>query len=130
MKNIIDKYVRNLDGMITEIRDLKEDLFESEEMVVFYSGVIYKYLNLYGIVIKDEKKGELDAIAYLDLQAKKGITVEFELYSSNFVEHKHDPNKCDLIICWRHDWKECPNNIDVFELEYFWELAKTTNISY
>ena len=124
MKNIIDKYVRDLDGMLVEIRDLKEDLFESEDMVIFYSGVIYKYLNLYGIVIKDEKKGELDAIAYLDPQAKKGITVEFELYSSNFVKHKHDPSKCDLIICWKHDWKECPNNIDVIELEYFWEEAK------
>ena len=130
MKDTIDKYVRDLDGMLTEIRDLKEDLFESEEMVIFYTGVIYKYLDLYGILIKDEKKGELDAIAYLDPAAKNKINIEFELYSSNFVKHKHDPNKCDLIICWKHDWKKCPDNIDMMELEYFWELAKTSNIPY
>lgn len=29
--------------------------------------------------------------------------VEFEFKSSNFWLHKHDPMKCDLIICWIDD---------------------------
>jgi hypothetical protein len=31
------------------------------------------------------------------------LRVEFELYSSNFVEHDHDPEKCDLVVCWKQD---------------------------
>jgi hypothetical protein len=31
------------------------------------------------------------------------LRVEFELYSSNFVEHGHDPQKCDLVVCWKQD---------------------------
>jgi hypothetical protein len=26
----------------------------------------------------------------------------------------HDPSKCDLIVCWRHNWPECP--LEVLEL--------------
>jgi hypothetical protein len=42
------------------------------------------------------------------------IAVEFEYRSSNFRAHGHDPDKCDLIVCWEHDWAECP--IEVLEL--------------
>jgi len=119
-EEVIKKYVKDLDGLLQEIQQY-DDLFESEASVIFYFGRIYKYLNLYGIMIKDEKKGELDAIAYLDPQAKKEINIEFELWSKNFVEHGHDPNKCDLIICGMHNWKECPDDIDVIELDYLWK---------
>ena len=40
--------------------------------------------------------------------------IEFEYRSSSFKQHGHDPNNCDLIVCWEHDWKECP--IEVIEL--------------
>jgi hypothetical protein len=43
------------------------------------------------------------------------ISIEFEFRSSNFVQHRHDPSKCDLIICWEHDWKDCP--LEVIELK-------------
>jgi hypothetical protein len=36
------------------------------------------------------------------------IEVEFEKRSSDFKTSKHDPSKCDLIVCATHDWKECP----------------------
>jgi len=41
---------------------------------------------------------------------------EFEIYSSNFETHEHDPEKCDMIICWRDDWKQKPGNLKVVEL--------------
>jgi hypothetical protein len=41
--------------------------------------------------------------------------MEFELQSRNFLEHQHDPTKCDLIICWEHNWPECP--LEVLELK-------------
>jgi hypothetical protein len=36
---------------------------------------------------------------------------EFEFRSSNFKSHKHDPNQCDIIICWEHDWQDCPKEV-------------------
>jgi hypothetical protein len=31
------------------------------------------------------------------------VRIEFELYASNFRVHGHDPNGCDLIVCWEDD---------------------------
>gem|GEM_PF-6179856 len=43
------------------------------------------------------------------LRHEKGIIrAEVELTSSNFKLHRHDPQGCDLIICWKHDWNDCP----------------------
>ena len=43
------------------------------------------------------------------------LRVEFELYSSNFVKHKHSVEDCDLVVCWEKDW-EPPPQVKVLEL--------------
>ncbi|MBI5403247.1 MAG: hypothetical protein HY959_07580 [Ignavibacteriae bacterium] len=43
------------------------------------------------------------------------VQIEFEYCSSNFLQHGHDEKICDVIVCWVHDWKECP--IEVLELK-------------
>ena len=61
---------------------------------------------------------------YPDIQAKRevapgkwqDVAIEIEYESKNFVLHGHDPKKCDVIVCWRHNWKECPAEIEVIEL--------------
>lgn len=45
----------------------------------------------------------------------KDVWIEFEYKSSAFREHGHDPNQCDIIVCWEDDWKDCP--IRVVELK-------------
>ncbi len=40
--------------------------------------------------------------------------IEFELRSSDYKTHRHPVHGCDLIVCWQHDWKECP--LEVLEL--------------
>jgi hypothetical protein len=45
----------------------------------------------------------------------KECLIEFELRSSDFKAHKHPVNGCDLIVCWEHDWKDCP--LEVLELK-------------
>ncbi|HKW75126.1 MAG TPA: hypothetical protein VJN64_06345 [Terriglobales bacterium] len=42
-------------------------------------------------------------------------SIEFELVSRNFQIHRHDPTKCDLIVCWEHNWPGCP--LEVLELK-------------
>jgi hypothetical protein len=44
------------------------------------------------------------------------LRIEFEYESKNFRLHGHDPKGCDMIVCWRHNWKECPAEIEVVEL--------------
>jgi hypothetical protein len=44
----------------------------------------------------------------------ESVRVEFEYRSGNFLKHKHDPKQCDVIVCWEHDWRDCP--IEVLEL--------------
>jgi Homing endonuclease associated repeat len=44
------------------------------------------------------------------------VAIEFEYESKNFLRHGHDPKKCDVIVCWVHNWKECPEGIEVIEL--------------
>src|ERR1051326_8602790 len=44
------------------------------------------------------------------------VGIEFEYESKNFRLHGHDPKKCDVLVCWRHNWKECPEGVEVIEL--------------
>jgi hypothetical protein len=42
------------------------------------------------------------------------VKIEFEYESRNFQTHMHDPAGCDLIVCWEHNWPDCP--LEVVEL--------------
>jgi hypothetical protein len=64
------------------------------------------------------------ALAVPDCEAKRcvdrrnerwqRVRIEFEFYSSNFRDHGHDPDGCDVIVCWEHDWADCP--LEIVEL--------------
>lgn len=54
--------------------------------------------------------------------------VEVEFCSRNFSKHKHDAKKCDVIVCWVHDWAECPEWIEVVELKKVVEEMGTREI--
>lgn len=43
------------------------------------------------------------------------VRIEFEYKSSNFLDHGHDSSQCDVIVCWHHDWNDCP--LEVVELK-------------
>ena len=43
--------------------------------------------------------------------------VEVEFESRNFARHKHPARMCDVLICWIHNWKDCPKHIQVIELK-------------
>ncbi|HKD80927.1 MAG TPA: hypothetical protein VKH81_14615 [Candidatus Angelobacter sp.] len=43
------------------------------------------------------------------------LLVEFEYESHNFVAHGHPVDGCKMIICWRHNWPECP--LEVLEMK-------------
>jgi hypothetical protein len=45
------------------------------------------------------------------------VRIEFEIESANFPRHGHAPKKCDMIVCWRHNWQKCPDGLEVLELQ-------------
>jgi hypothetical protein len=87
----------------------------SEQGVVYLFGMVSHEL---GFLI------ELVREAYPDCEGKRCVDekrqiwertlIEFEFRSSNFRRHGHDPDECDLIVCWIHDWQDCP--LEVIEL--------------
>ena len=44
------------------------------------------------------------------------VRIEIEFESRSFAAHGHDPKACDVIVCWRHNWKRCPKELEVIEL--------------
>jgi hypothetical protein len=48
--------------------------------------------------------------------------IEFEYKSREF---NHDPKGCDIIVCWEHNWKECPASLEVIELSKEIDRLKT-----
>ena len=42
------------------------------------------------------------------------VRIEFEYESRNFLRHMHEASRCDVIVCWVHNWPECP--LEVIEL--------------
>jgi hypothetical protein len=42
------------------------------------------------------------------------VRIEFEYFSSDFRRHDHPKEGCDLIVCWKDDWTECP--LEIIEL--------------
>ncbi len=87
----------------------------NEQGVVLLFGILAKDL---GYMVESVQN------SFPDCEAKRLIApnrwqrvhIEFEFESRNFQAHGHPPIGCDLIVCWRHNWPACPNNIEVLEL--------------
>jgi len=45
------------------------------------------------------------------------VRIEFEFESRRFLAHKHGAKDCDVIVCWLHNWAECPAHLEVIELQ-------------
>ena len=89
-----------------------------ENYVIFKLGE--KLANIAGVDVVFRSPNEYPDAILIDLESERALNIEFEEYSSDFREH--DPSKCDLIVCYFHDWKDrfpnedCP--LPVYELGY------------
>lgn len=125
----------DIDVLKDEIEKQGKEIFIPEKKrsivgePINFKGLIYGPLNENGVIflfskIHDKLGINIEAIqaTYPDAKARRktakgweDIWIEFEYKSSQFKIHKHDPQECDIIVCWEHDWKECP--IEVIELK-------------
>jgi Homing endonuclease associated repeat len=58
---------------------------------------------------------DCEAVRVAGKDRNRPVRIEFEYESRNFLRHMHDPNGCDIIVCWEHNWPECP--LEVVELK-------------
>jgi hypothetical protein len=87
----------------------------NEDGVIFLFGMVAKEL---GYLVESIQGG------FPDCEAKRPITsgqwqrvrIEFEFESRNFRDHGHSANDCDVIVCWAHNWPECPAHLEIVEL--------------
>src|SRR6185312_9576094 len=56
-----------------------------------------------------------EALRRVDREHWQRVRIEFEYESRNFLDHMHDAADCDLIVCWKHNWPDCP--LEVLELK-------------
>jgi len=96
--------------------------------VINFRGLVYAPINEQGVIflfskvsndlnigIEEIKTGFPDAIGRV--KTARGYArraIEFEYKSSHY---DHLPEKCDILICWEHDWAECPKEIEVISLK-------------
>jgi Homing endonuclease associated repeat len=83
--------------------------------VVYVFGMVAHRL---GFAVLRTQPNFPDCEALREVQPGKWqrVRIEFEYESRNFAKHRHNKDGCDLIVCWRHNWAECPSNLEVIEL--------------
>jgi len=85
----------------------------NEAGVMFLFASMARELGYAAIKIQTEFP-DCEALRKVDRERCQRVRIEFEYESRNFREHQHAVNGCDMIVCWRHNWPECP--LEVLEM--------------
>jgi len=76
-------------------------------------GVVYLFGTLseeLGFFVESIQAGFPDCEAKRKLKNNQWqrVRIEFEFRSSHFIDHQHNISGCDIIVCWEHNWHDCP----------------------
>lgn len=85
----------------------------NEQGVVFLFGIVARELG-YSIEAVQAGFPDCEGKRRVDVDRWQRVRIEFE--SKNFRDHGHDPDGCDVVVCWRHNWADCPSTLEVIEL--------------
>jgi len=85
----------------------------NETGVVYLFGTRAEELGFTVLCLQTEFP-DCEALRLVEGDRCQWVRIEFEYESRNFLKHMHDASGCDLIVCWRHNWPECP--LEVLEL--------------
>lgn len=85
----------------------------NEAGVMFLFGMLAHRL---GFIVTHVQTGfpDCQAVLRLDDNTCQLVKIELEYESLNFREHGHSAKDCDFIVCWIHNWPDCP--LEVIEL--------------
>jgi Homing endonuclease associated repeat len=86
----------------------------NESGVIFLFGAVAEQLGFLVLRLQTEYP-DCEAWRVVGKDRLQRVRIEIEYESRNFLRHMHDPAGCDLIVCWEHNWPECP--LEVVELK-------------
>jgi hypothetical protein len=81
--------------------------------VVFAFGMVARQLG-FSVLRFQAAFPDCEALREVVRGQLQRMKLEFEFESRNFLRHGHRIDGCDGIVCWKHNWKECP--LEVIEL--------------
>ena len=100
-------------------------LFRISVFVLRILWFLMRILTKKSFYIEDIRPQFPDCIAYRRMgDSERKCRIEFEFRSSNFKAHRHDSSKCDVIVCWHHDWPEVPKGVEVIELKRYFGVSR------
>ena len=85
----------------------------NEQEVIFVFGAVARKLG-FAVLKLQTLYPDAEALREIEPGRWQRIRIEFEYESRNFMRHGHTADKCHLIVCWRHNWPECP--VEVIDL--------------
>jgi len=108
-------------GMPIDFRGLRHEPV-NEQGVVFLFGMVAREL---GYMVEAVQTGfpDCEAIRQAEGGRWQRVRIEFEFESRNY---NHPLDGCDVIVCWRHNWPDCPPHIEVLELKTVIESLSNT----
>ena len=83
--------------------------------VLFLFGTVAAELGFVVTWIQCSSFPDCEAMRVVAENRLQPVKIEVEYQSRNFLKHMHDLNGCDMIVCWEHNWPECP--LEVLELK-------------
>ena len=86
----------------------------NEAGVLYLFGALSAMLGFLVLRIQTEFP-DCEAMRVVGENRLQRVKIECEYESRNFLKHMHEPAGCDLIVCWEHNWPECP--LEVVELK-------------
>src|ERR1700753_2629956 len=85
----------------------------NEAGVIFLFGALAERMGFQMLRVQTEYP-DGEALRVVAENRLQWVKIEFEYESRNFLRHNHDPEKCDLIVCWEDNWPDAP--LEVVEL--------------
>jgi hypothetical protein len=87
----------------------------NEQGVVLLFALVAKEL---GYIVEAVQSGFPDCEAKRQIGPERWqrVHIEFEFESRNYRGHGHPFTGCDVIVCWRDNWHDCPQQIEILEL--------------
>jgi Homing endonuclease associated repeat len=101
-------------GNLIDFRGLRHEPV-NKDGVVFLFGMAAKEL---GYLVEALQAGfpECEAKRQVSVGKWQRVRIEFEFESRDFRDHGHPFDGCEVIVCWRHNWLDCPSRLEVVEL--------------
>jgi len=133
VEDLLRQVVKSVKVEVKEVPKRREEIPDVVGEPINFRGMVYAPMNEAGVILLFSKvMGDLGIIyesspsrSFPDMIARRKEGggeggwvkryIEFEYKSGHFKTHNHDPDKCDIVVCWIHDWTDCP--IEVIELK-------------